>query len=305
VHHQFRFDSSNPALLSDVNRYFESFTVVDDLKSGADSLTLNLSNFAAVPDAGTVVSVFAGYDKLHLLGSFATDKCRAGLGSNTLSISAKAVQATKDMKIKHKKRVFSSLKLSGMVSKIAKENGYQSKFSGMDVFIDHEYQANETDLGFLMRLARDNGLYFSLKNETVIFTDSPSDVFVVDLKELDLGNSTIETTGTEFKSVRVTYFDKEAGTEKAVIAGSGSPQYNGKSGYPSQRRAQGAAKKTLQDLQKLSTGNISIVKGRPEIYAGAKIKLTGVREFFAREYFAAKITHTCTPTTFSTSIEIN
>lgn len=299
----FQILANDSDMTEQLRKYFISATVVDDLKSGSDTLDLKFSNYVELPSANTIIKFSAGFDKLHLLGSYLTGENTIDLISNALTIKCKAVQSTGKIKTDKKTQTWGSVNLSDIVGAVAEDNDLKVRFDFPDFLVESEAQINETDLAFLYRLAREYGAYFSIKNETIIFIEDVTDVFYIDVSELSAGS--ITTTGTEYKSVRCKYFDKAAGVEKSVVAGSGSPEYSGRTGYSSRGRALGAANRKLKKLRRLyKKGHLSLPKGRPEIYAGASAHLTGSRAAFIREYFVSSARHIITPSGLSSAFEI-
>lgn len=302
---KYSIECNNRNIDDEISLYFQSATVVDEIKSGADTLDIRLNALTEMPDASTVITFSAGYEEtgLSLLGKFITNEISYDILTGSFSIKAKAVESAGDMKMQKKTRTWQEQKLSGIVKAVAAEYGLISKFNmSPDPFFKVLPQRNESDTAFLRRIAAENGADFALKNKTIIFFDGDTKVFEVDKTEL-MGGS-LKTSGTLFKSVRTRYFDKEKNEMVVVTAGNGSPVYNGTLEFGSKNEAFGYAKKQLERLQHNYSGSIQFAKGRPDIYAGAKIKLTGLRPELNKEYRISKITHNITPESFTSTAEI-
>lgn len=302
---RYSIECNNRNIDDEISRFFQSATVVDEIKSGADTLDLRLCALSEMPDASMVISFSAGYEEtgLSMLGKFITNEISYDIITGSFSIKAKAIESAGDMKMQKKTRTWQKQKLSGIVKSVATEYGLISKFNmSPDPFYEVLTQRNESDTAFLRRIAAENGADFSLKNKTIIFFDGDPKVIEVDKTEL-MGGS-LKTSGTLFRSVRTSYFDKERNEMVVVTAGSGSPVYSGKLEFGSKNEAFGYAKKQLERLQHNYSGSIQFAKGRPDIYAGATIKLTGLRSELNSEYRVSKITHNITPESFTSTAEI-
>lgn len=301
----YSISSNNKNIDKEIQEYFESATITDEIKNGTDTLDLNLSHLSSLPKAGTVITFSAGYDdKLNLLGKFTTNEVSCNLFNGAVTVKAKAVAAYSDIKSRNKIRTWQQVKLSAILKQIAADYNLQSKFKlDNDPFFEAYIQNNESDLAFLRRIANDNGADIAIKNGCIIFFDDSPDTFEVDLKEIASGN--LKTAGTTYKSVEVIYFDKETGNPNKIVVGVETPLFQAKGGFQSATEAQGYAKKKLESLQKATfSGMIQFSKGRPDIYAGAKIKLTGVRPEFEGTYRVTKITHNISAGSFTSSAEI-
>lgn len=302
----YSIESNDKNIDKDIVKFFESATITDEIKNGADVLDLRISHLSSLPKVGTVIAFSAGYDNtLNLLGRFTTNEISCNLFTGAAAIKAKAVAAYSNLKMQRKIKTWQQSKLSAIVKQVAADHNLQTKFKiAEDPFFEVYNQNNETDLAFLRRIANDNGADIAIKNGCIIFFDESPDTFKVDLTELSSGS--LKTAGTTFGSVEAFYFDREDGDKiKKIVVGSGSPRYQGQGGFHSANEAAGYAKRKLESLQKSAfTGSIQFAKGRPDIYAGAKIKLTGVRPEFAGEYRISKITHNITADSFTSTAEI-
>ena len=297
--------SNDKNIDEEIQKYFDSATITDEIKNGADTLDLNLSCLSSLPKAGTVIAFSAGYDeKLNSLGKFTTNEVSCNLFNGAVTVKAKAVAAYSDIKNKNKIRTWQQVKLSAIGEQIAADYNLQSKFKlDNDPFFEVYTQNNESDLAFLRRIANENGADIALKNGCIIFFDDSPDVFEVDRKEIASGH--LKTAGTTYKSVEAIYFDKETGKYSKIVVGVETPRFQGKGGFQSATEAKGYAKKKLESLQKSAfSGMIQFSKGRPDIYAGAKIKLTGVRPEFEGTYRVTKITHNISAGSFTSTAEI-
>ena len=144
-----------------------SLSITDEAGIKSDTLEVEFDGRDKIkaPKIGAKVRVWLGYAPAPVLrGQFVIDEWTLSGPLRTLRISAKAAELTSRIRAA-KTRAFDDKTLGEIVNQIAADHGLTAQVDSelASIQIAHIDQANESDLGFLSRLAKRNGGVFPVQ----------------------------------------------------------------------------------------------------------------------------------------------
>lgn len=160
-------------ITSDISKYMLSLTYTDKTEGESDEIEIEVEDVDALwqnkwyPEKGAKLTVTI--DSLKC-GVFEIDEIELKGPPDTVSIRGVATGITKSLRTKksdaHEKKT-----LRQIAEKVAQRNGLtlQDADSIPDISFDRVSQNQETDLGFLKRVARAHGVVFSVRENVMTF----------------------------------------------------------------------------------------------------------------------------------------
>lgn len=228
---------------TDIASHVESFSYTDHEGDKADDLQVNLDDTKGLwkgawfPQKGailkaSIVSDYSGSKRQLYCGTFAIDEITASGPSDIVTLKAVSSLTAKALKQEKKSRSWENISFSALVDEIAKEHGL-AVYYAVDKPMDFTRvdQKEESDLGFLNRLARDSDLTLKISDEKIIifegkkFEDAPP-VFCVARGKTEVGRYSFESkTHDVFRGCSVSYWDADHKEVKThVYTPTGAPK---------------------------------------------------------------------------------
>ena len=277
----------------DMTGFFEPYllncTFSDHLEGEADGVEITLEDAAGrfmadwYPVKGATVELWIGYEGAALLDSLACliDEIEVKGPPSTVTIRALGAANQKATRTK-KSQAFSQINLQGIAQHVA--TAYNLTLVGFvpDITWTRLVQHRETDLAFLFRLGKENGLVFSIKGDKLIFYDvqvlegkppiltvTPTDLIEWHFREkVSAGGVTAEYFDPATKQVR--------GVNLLLTDPNPSPNR-----HKIHRRTESAAhtqrlaKAALHDVKAWQRDGTLIMPGNPRLVAGGNLQLSG------------------------------
>lgn len=283
--------------------------------SGVESDILEVVVSDADPDApiqqpppGAEMQLFLGYDGLsQYMGAFVADEIEMSGWPSEMTIRARSAVFAKSKKGKtglqsQKSRSWpKDTKIGDMVSKIAKEHSLSPKVSESlkSIKLPHIAQTDESDLNFLIRIARKYDAVVKPVGENLIFAKrgesksiSGENLPPVVLTPGQVSRFRVVTSTRETAGMVVAYWHAVKNAKRhEVKVGEGEPVKRLKMYYPTQEMALAAARAEL-DRRKRHKTTISIqFPGDPNVAAEAKLVLAGFRPGVDGEWLITRVEH--------------
>ena len=255
-----------------------------------------------------------GYKETFLvpMGIYTADEVVAKGPPDTLTIRGKAANLGGSLK-EQKTRNWDEKTIEEIVSTIAGEHKLKPKLADphADFFYEHLDQTDESDLNFLMRIAKEHDALATVKGQTLLFigkgegktaSGQPMPPLPIPKSGKLTWQATLATRG-DYKSVEANWHNEETGQTEKVTEGEGSPVKKLRHSYATKEEASRAAK---AELDKIKRGNDTIsmtMPGNPLIAAESQILALGFRIGVAGLWSITAARHQITGRGFTTSIE--
>ncbi|MFI2133025.1 phage late control D family protein [Lysinibacillus fusiformis] len=162
-----------------LSKHLISWTYTDHLSGEIDDLNIELEDSEALwlgawfPSKGSLIQ--ADIEKLNWegdsfkqkIGKFEVDTISGN--ESTITIMALATSEKSSLRGEHKSKAWEKVKLKSVFSEIAKRNGMKLVWqSSENPTKDRIEQDNETDLAFIYRLCKDEGLCLKIANNSIV-----------------------------------------------------------------------------------------------------------------------------------------
>lgn len=175
---------NNQNISDDLKPHLASWTYTDNLSGEIDDLQIVLEDVEHkwlsdwFPSKGSLLNAIIikknWYEtiKRTLLGKFEVDEIEASGPPSTVAIKALAVPENNSLRGQFKSKAWEKATLKLVANDIAKRNGLKLVYkASANPTKDRYEQESETDLSFLYRLCKDEGLCLKLTNNTIIILD--------------------------------------------------------------------------------------------------------------------------------------
>jgi len=294
-----------------------SLTITDQAGTKSDTLELEIDDregFTA-PPKGAEVQAWLGYEPTPVyMGRFTVDEWTKAGPVRTLRVSAKAAEMTSTIRAA-KTKSWDGKTVGDIAREIAGEHGLQAVVaeSVAGLSIAHIDQQNESDLGFLSRLARRAGATFKLGDGQVVLSERGAMSTLPSGKEKPTIRLTPDMVGEwsattaergDYKAVVCTYMDHAAGRRVSVTEGEGTPKHRDRRLYASEAEAKAAARAQLGDLTRGKITFETSGTGLPDVFAEAKIDAQDFDPDVDGEFLIKSVTHSFTSGGYTTSISM-
>lgn len=294
-----------------------SLTITDEAGVKSDTLELEVDNRGrtfAVPAIGSELQVWLGFEPAPLyMGRYRLDDWTKSGPPNVIRMSAKSAELTTAIK-SPKRRSWHETTVGAIVEKIAGEHALGVAISPelASRAIEHIDQQNESDVGFLTRLAGRHGATFKVADGKLVFAAKGSREYptggakpVTVIRPADV--STWSVTASErggFRSVVTQWHDHDAGKRKSLTAGAGEPVYRERHVYRTEAEAKAAAEARLGDLKRGRREAQFEGVGNPALFAEGVVRLEGFDPDCDGDFFAKSVTHSFSASGYTTSVTL-
>jgi phage protein D len=295
-----------------------SLRITDQAGQQSDSLEVTIDDRdkrMEVPRYGAWLRVWLGYSaggqKPAYMGAYAVDDVDLSMGPRSMVIRATAAQTAPELVKESRTQSWDHLTLGQIVQEIGKRNGLQVVVKGdlASVQIQHEDQTNETDQGFLTRLAERYGATIKpADGKLVVVPRGQGGVAgsaTIRIEEVSSCRATLKGRGA-YGGVKARWIDRATNQEKVVTAGESSgalPVFEEKQLHKTEAEAEKAAAARLQSFR---SGEVRVnlqMQGRPDVNAEGSITLVGFRPEVDGTWQAKTITHELAGGGYTTSVD--
>ena len=280
-----------------------SISVIDKPGIDADScdIVLFASRSLAIPESGTDVTVWLGYEESGVSEVFkgVINKIVYSGPPTVLSIQATGVPLSDEKRLQGSHtRSWNDTTLGAVFEEIIQTAGFVARVHDAlaGICLKRLIQSIETDIEILAQLAKTFGGV--LKSDGDVVAVVPRD----SLERADGEKLPMVTIGLYskyswtlrqrdgYKTIVAFYQDAEAGETKAVIVGSGEPELRLKTIFDSESAARNAAEKELEKLKARTLLNVSL-PGR-FIPVGSPLRIVGAPKVISdRDYQVVRVHH--------------
>lgn len=326
----------------DISRYFISLEYSEAMSDEADDLTLTLEDRQQIwlndwlPEGeGNMLDV-----RVHILnrislndgesvvklGKFEIDEIEINGFPSTVKLKAVSVVGEGSLRGERKNQSWEKVTLKKIAEDVASRNKLKLYFDcDENPEIDHVEQADKSDLEFLQKLCKSNGLSLKIQAEQLIIFDEYK--YEKKAAMITIFNPRIESKGGKdiwlrwlldysFRDkTRDTYSSCEVKTKKGknkeVIEGKFSPDTKSGSGrtlkishqVKDEAEAQNLAKKKLREKNKEKTTGRMTTIGNFNLAAGTTVDLQNFGKFDGK-YIIDKVSHSISANDFKTNIDL-
>lgn len=300
-----------------------SLSITDGVGINSDSVQIEIDDkdgVVAPPSTGVELNIIAGYDDDRVdFGTYTVDEVSLSGWPQKISISAQAAKAKSALKQRRPKSYEPPdyPTYGKLFEEIAERNGLQLAISGeiAGKSLEYEAQAEESDFGFLSRLAlkldaavsvKDGRLVAVKRGAGVSAGGKPLPFIRVRYGENVLSYTVSRKDQPKHKKVKATYFDRKTAKRKEVEADASDegPEYLLRQPFQSEGEAQDAADSYASDLQRNEGSATFEIDGNPHARAEAHVLVSKIRSLVDGVWRAVTVTHNWTAGgAYSTSLE--
>lgn len=269
------------------------------------------------PEDGDEVELFI-LDKMGIpvpCGTFEIDEPEASLGRAGNTFSFRGVSAPVTKAIRTKRTVeYEQVDLFGIANKVAASHGFQVIGTVPDLKFDRITQRQETDLGFLARIADQYGCYFTVRGKQLIFTDRSKlhereAVRIISQTDSDFQSAALKRqTDETYSKAKVEYFDGNKKKKLSVQVSDGDVKTGDTLRLNERFESEAHGKRRAEsELQKKNAKQYTadvVMKGDPYLLAGNIVELGPDFGKWARRYIIDQSRHHLTRTSHSTNISL-
>lgn len=256
-----------------------------------------------IPPRGAEIALRMGYVETGLVdkGVFFADEIEATIPPKTLTITARATVMLTDAPIKApRQRSWHDTTIGAIVEQVAAENGLAPTVSpGLAGISVKHIDQTSSDLQLLADLAHKNGAISKTAAGRLLFVTkadgrsaSGTEVPPVPIQPGDGVTGRWQAADrSHYTGVRTHWHDVAAGEQKATLAGTADSVLDVPRTYASQAEAESAGQALLADLLR-GVGSLTIkMPGKPELYAGRRIRLAGFRAGIDGDWTISRCVH--------------
>lgn len=283
-----------------------SLEIVDEDGTKSDRLDLVIDDrdsLVAFPDMNVVLDVSLGFrgQALHFMGSYAVSSV-AGTGpAQTIEVGCTPADMKSDIRAP-RTRAWDDVSLSDIVARIASEAGLKPVVSASIAAERWGYiaQTSESNLHFLTRLARTIDATAKPAGSALVVQkrgegkSAAGDTLApAELRKSELSNWQWQLDGREtYSCIEAEWSEPGAARRNLVTRGSGTPKRRLRHIHASQTEAERAAE---AELSKATRGalkiSVNVAGFRPQLLAGATVKLSGLRAELNGEWHIKRVRH--------------
>ena len=314
----FRIVADGTDITEKIRDRLVSLRITDQAGQQSDSLEITVDDRdrrMEVPRYGTWLRVWLGYSaggqKPAYMGAYAVDDVDLSMGPRSMVIRATAAQTAPELVKESRTQSWDRTTLGEIAQTIGKRNGLQVVVKGSlgSLQLQHEDQTNETDQGFLTRLAERYGAVIKPADGKLVVVPrgqpGTAGGVTIRLEEVSSWRAVLKGRGA-YGGVKARWIDRTTNTEKVVTAGESSgrlPVFEERQLHKTQEEAEKAAAARLQSFR---SGEVRVslqMQGRPDVNAEGSITLQGFRPEVDGTWQAKSITHELAGGGYTTSVE--
>ncbi len=311
----------------DFNIIAESNSITEDLRSSLISLHITdesgtMSDEAEIcfeygsnaSELKGELEVFLGYKETGLLSMGVYIASEITIQSPPKILRVKCCAANFKGSLKEKtSREWKEITLGDLVRKIAEKYGYEVKIAQKfeDVFISHIAQTDESDMNFLKRIGHEHEATVKPVGGHIIFIPKGEGKSATGkvlgttlLTPKDVINWKVNfNVRSKYGSVIAKWHSYERGETIEEKVGNEEPSYPIYKLYPTAESAISAASAKLRRLKRSEAKLNITIPGNPELFAEAKINLSGFCQEIDGEWVIERAEHTLNNMGYQTMIE--
>lgn len=260
------------------------------------------------------LEVFLGYKETGLLsmGAYTASEITIQSPPQILGIKCRAANFKGSLKEKTSKE-WKEITLGDLVRKIAEKHGYEVKIAQKfeDIFISHIAQTDESDMNFLKRIGDEHEATVKPIGGHIIFIPKGGGKSATGkvlgttvLTPKDVINWKVNfNVRSKYRSVIAKWYSYERGETIEEKVGNEEPSYPIYKLYPSAESAISAASAKLRRLKRGEAKLNVTIPGNPELFAEAKINLSGFCQEIDGEWVIERAEHILDNRGYQTTIE--
>lgn len=321
---QFRVNSNGNDITQTIGDRLLAIRVSDQAGQKSDTCEITIDDRGqrlALPEIGTRLEVFLGYETLTKMGTYVIDEVSMSHPPATVKVRAKAMSMSPEYK-SPKTRSWDNQTIGQIVTTIAGEHGLTPRVATQyaNRVIEHIDQTEESDAHFLTRLA---GLYGAVSKPiegNLVFVPEGTGraasgqalgQVTIDVQDCKSYNATLKDRGN-YNNVAAKYIDKETGHERTIVVpvegarvgfGQSGETFRDKKLYPTLEEATAAATAKGQQLAKGEVRMKIEMTGNPQLFAEHPIRLSGFNTGINADLIIHSVTHEYSGRGFRTSID--
>lgn len=321
----FRLYANSSEITQTIRDRLISLRFTDEVGVQSDILEIVLADHIAeqpieIPPTGAELDLYLGYDDAaQKIGTFVCDEVEIAGYPGEVTIRARASQfddskgGKSNLQTQKTRSWPKDTKLGDVAKKIAKEHGMTSVVASTlaNVLLPHMAQTDESDLHFLMRVARKFDAIAKAAGGKLIIarrgesrTASGANMPAVTLTPGDVSRFRVVQSKRETAGEVVAYWhDVNSAKRHEVKVGTGEPVTRLKMQYPTQEMALAAAR---SDLERRKRGKVTAsltLPGRPDLVAEGKLTLSGFRSGVDGVWSITRAEHILGAQGYTTTIE--
>lgn len=274
----------------------ESISVTDQTGYESDTCEINLiddpDNPIDMPPRGAELEIAMGYDgSMVKMGLFVVDEVElSGPPSKMVirgraSVQVESSQGKKALQSQKSRTWPKDSTISEVISKVAGEHGLGSKISSslQAIKLPQISQSDESDLAFLMRLAKRYDAICKPAGGKIVFVKrGEEDTGTVTLSKNQVSSWSMTRSSAESNGSVICYWYEKAKAKKhEVKVGDGEPVRRLRHNYPDEASAQAAAQASL-DTSRRNEDKLTVgMPGDPNISAETNLIMSDFREGIA------------------------
>ena len=318
---------SGKSVGADLQDYLQSVSYREALDGEADTLEVTLHDIKGLfmsswfPSRGTMIEIILNDgEQLLPLGDFYVDEIENSVPPSECKIKGTSIPPQSTVKAAEKWRSWEHAKLRQIAEDIAQSGGLKVYYEAdYDPTLDRAEQSDESDLKFLHRLCKDNGLALKLNDKQLIIFDIERYEKAAPVLTIEKGASKVKrfsarsTLNEIYSACEVKYDD---GDSKKIFVGQSAGglisklfKGSGKKLKVNKRvsnagEADRLARKKLKEKNRKETKVQLTMMGSFYLRAGATVTLKNFAVFDGK-YLIQKATHTVGSGGYETAIEIS
>lgn len=309
----FKLVANDADITATISERFSSLRLTDETGITADTLEIVLADTMPdkpikVPPTGAELELWLGFDgDLQRKGLFVVDEIVLEGWPSTMTLCARAAiyegtpKGKADLQTQKTRSWPKGTTIGAMVAKMAGEHGMQAAVSASlaDITLPHVDQTAESDISFLVRLARRYDAIAKPAGGKLVFAArgegksvSGADLPRITLQPGDVGRYRMRLSTRESPGTVVAFYRLNGeGKRHEVTVGDGDPVRRIRWQYPDQSSARAAA---LAEFARRQRGEESLMLelgGRADLQAEGILTLDGFRDGVGGDWLAMRVEH--------------
>ncbi|WP_265021284.1 phage late control D family protein [Wolbachia endosymbiont (group A) of Icerya purchasi] len=291
-----------------------SLRITDESGTMSDEAEICFEHGNNALELKSELEVFLGYKETGLLpmGVYVASEITIQSPPQILRVKCQAAKLRGSLKEKTSKE-WKEITLGNLVREIAEKHGYEAKIAQKfeDIFIPHITQTDESDMNFLKRIGDEHEATVKSVGGYIIFIPRGEGKSATGkvlgttlLTPKDVINWKVNfNVRSKYGSVIAKWYSYERGETIEEKVGNERPSYPIYKLYPTAESAISAASAKLRRLKRGEAKLNVTIPGNPELFAEAKINLSGFCQEIDGEWVIERAEHTLNNRGYQTMIE--